>query len=609
MHQSPPRLHRKRTQFHGLAPVSRGTDPARRRSMKWRPLGALLWTLLSGCDGVISLPDPLGAAPGKKPIVQEPVKAVVRKASACSAEVSPGPSPIRRMTRAEYDRTVRDLLGDDTHPAAAFSAEEEALGFTNNAMALTTTSDLVEKHMSAAEQISLRVTGRLATLPWYACNVGAAGEDVCAGRFIEAFGLRAFRRPLDDDTRSELVTAFQQGRSIGSVDAAGMVQPPFIAGLRLVIEAALQSPDFLYRVELSDSAAEDRRAPGPGLTRLNDYELASRLSYLLWGSMPDEALLEAAARGELQTPAQVSEQARRMLEVGNARSQVVEFHRQWLDFDRIHNVGKAASVFPTWTAAIPDLMQTESEQFVENVVFDGAGTWDALMSAPYSMMNPALAAFYKVPGLMAGSDFQKVALDPNQRAGLLTQGALMAVNAHTNQTSPVHRGKLVRETFLCEVLGAPPPEVMIVVPEPKPGSTARERFAQHSASNGCKGCHKLMDPLGFGFENLDGVGVYRTTESEKAIDDSGEIVGTDVPGPFNGVRGLANKLTASKQARRCYVKQWFRFAYGRGETAEDACSLERIDGAFERQRRDVKQLILALTQTDAFLYRRTGVTP
>jgi hypothetical protein len=576
--------------------------------MVLRLIGGLAAALLVGCDAQIYVPvnGELPSQQKQKPKPIEPVRVKPKTACAPEAEVLPGPAPIRRMTRTEYDRTIRDLLGDDTHPAAEFSAEEEALGFTNNAVALTTTSALVEKHMAAAEQISLRVTARLSSLGWYSCNV-AAGENVCAAQFIDAFGLRAFRRPLDADTRSALLAAYQKGRTLGSIDANNQVQPPFIAGLRLVIEAALQSPDFLYRVELSEPNVDDRLPPGPGLVRLNDYELASRLSYLLWGSMPDEALFAAAAKGELRTKEQVAAQAQRMLEVSQARGQVVEFHRQWLDFDRIHNVGKAEAVFPDWGPAIPELMETESERFIEHVVFDGEGTWDALMSAPYSMLNPSLAAFYGAPPVLGG--FQKVAFDPRQRAGLLTQGSLLSINAHTNQTSPVHRGRLVRETFLCEVLGAPPPEVLIVVPEPKPGSTVRERFAEHSANASCRGCHRMMDPLGFGFESLDGVGIHRLTEAGKTIDDSGEIFGTDVPGPFQGVRGLVEKLKGSDQARRCYVKQWFRFAYGRGETPEDACSLERIDHDFERSRRDVKQLILALTQTDAFLYRRTGVSP
>jgi len=575
-----------------------------------RRISSLVCLLLVGCEAQIFAPESEDPTVSGKPpvvVVKPSAKLAPPVKTACTDDVMPGPSPIRRMTRTEYDRTVNDLLGDDTHPAAEFNAEEEGLGFNNNAMALTTTSALVEKHMSASERISLRVTSRLGTLPWYSCGAPLS-DDACAAKFIDAFGLRVFRRPLDEDTRAMLQVAYTQGKALGSIDAANVTQPAFIAGLRLVIEAALQAPDFLYRVEVSSAPVLDRRLP-PGLAKLDDHEVAARLSYMLWGSMPDEALFLAASNGELRTKQQVAAQAERMLEVAQARAQVVEFHRQWLDFDRIHNVGKSATVFPTWTPAIAGLMEKESEAFIEQVVFDGDGSWESLMSAPYSMLNPALAAFYNVTAATTGSGYQKVAFDPLHRAGLLTQGTLLAINAHTNQTSPVHRGKLVREAFLCEVLDAPPPEVNITVPEPKADSTARERFAAHSASNSCKGCHRMMDPLGFGLENLDGVGVYREKEAGRVIDDSGEVFGTDVPGTFKGVRGLATKLTSSKQAQRCYVKQWFRFAYGRGELAEDACSIERVNDAFTHDRHDIKKLVLALTQTDAFLYRRTGVAP
>jgi len=526
------------------------------------------------CDGDIATP-PLPAI--SVPTIQ----------SACTAEVSPGPAPIRRLTRQEYDRTIRDLVKDDSHPAAELGAEEEGLGFSNNAQALVTSSALVEKYMLAAEGISTRLSTELTRVTGYSCDPGAQGEDVCAGRFVDAFGPRAYRRALTSSERDALMGVFGQGRVLGATDAS-----PFIAGLQLVIQAVLQSPDFLYRVEMNE--------------QLTDFEIANRLSYLLWGTMPDEALLTAAGAGHLKTAAEIEREAKRLLAAPNARATAGEFHRQWLDYDRVHNVSKAASAFPSWSSAIPAMMERETAAFIEHVIFEGEGTWDALLTAPYSMMNEPLAAYYGVPASNAGSAFQKVAVDPTQRAGLLSQGSLMTINAHSNQTSPVHRGKLIRESFLCDVLAPPPKDVEINVPDPKPGSTARERFAQHSSNAACSGCHALMDPLGFPFEKIDGAGVYRSMDGDKPIDDSGEVNASDVPGAFHGVPGLARKLTASAQARRCYVKQWFRFAYGRGETAQDACSLERLDEQFVKNGRDIRALMLSLTQTDAFLHRKVG---
>lgn len=545
--------------------------------------------LTSACVGELVGPLP-------EPEQRRPDGGVVGAPSACTGAPISGSSPIRRVTHGEYENTVRDLLGDTTHPAADFGAEEEALGFNNNAIALTTSSALVEKQLAAAEGIASRVTERLASLPWYRCSLSTEGDDVCARRFIDAFGPRAWRRPLTAEERDALFALYAQGTSIGGTNANNVALPPFTAGLQVLITGVLLSPDFLYRVEATAEA---------GVVPVTDLELASRLSYLIWGSMPDDALLEAARRGALHTPQELASQAERLLDDPKARATVVDFHQQWLDFDRIHNVGKAAQVFPSWSNDIAALMETETEQFIERVVFDGEGTWDALMTAPYSYLNEPLASFYGVPWPGGSGDlvFRKVPLDPLQRSGLLTQGSLLTINAHSNQTSPVHRGKLVRESLLCQLLPAPPANVQINVPEPQVGSTARERFAQHSNNPSCSGCHKLMDPLGFSFENFDGVGKWRTHDSGKLIDASGEVMVSDVTGPFQGAAGLGRRLLGSRQAQRCYVQQWFRFGVGRGETALDACSLERLDESFQANGHDVKKLIVSLTQTDAFRYR------
>jgi hypothetical protein len=223
-------------------------------------------------------------------------------------------------------------------------------------------------------------------------------------------------------------------------------------------------------------------------------------------------------------------------------------------------------------------------------------------------VNADLAKFYGLSG-PSGKAFEKVRLDPTQRAGILTLGSLLTINAHSNQTSPVHRGKLVRERFLCDQMPPPPPNVMITPPEPDPTSTARERFAQHSSDPACGGCHSLMDPLGFGFENYDAIGRFRTAENGKTIDPSGTITQSDIDGTFGGVVDLAKKLTGSQDVQNCYVTQWFRFAFGRGETSADACTLSTVGAKFAAKQGNIKELLVAFTQSDAFLYRRAGGAP
>jgi hypothetical protein len=537
----------------------------------------------AGCIGDIGAPDEgLGVdPPGPGP-------------QSCAEGPQPGDAPIRRMTRFEYNNTVRDLLGDTTNPADGFAAEEEALGFNNNAANLTTSAQLAEKYMLAAEGISERATADLASL--LPCDPGPPGgmnEEQCAKDFIDDFVTRAYRRPLTADEKATFLSLWQIGKA----------ETDFTIGAQLVIQAALQAPAFLYRVEFGLPADGDAAVVG-----LDDWEMASRLSYMLWGSMPDDELFAAAEAGELSTKEQVAAQARRMVELPQARDSVRNFHQQWLDYDRIANVGKSAELFPDWSSAIGQLMREETETFLDQVIFEGEGDLEALLTAPYSYMNAELAEFYGVDA-MAGEDFVRVDLDPKERAGLLTLGTLLTINAHSNQTSPVHRGKLVREQFLCDLMPPPPADVMITVPEPDPTSSARERFAQHSEDEACSGCHVLMDPLGFGFENYDAIARFRTEENNEPIDASGTITASDVNGNFVGAVGLAKKLAGSQDVQSCYAKQWFRYAYGRGETKGDSCTTGWLDAKFAESGGKITELLVALTQTDAFFYRPAGGMP
>jgi len=220
------------------------------------------------------------------------------------------------------------------------------------------------------------------------------------------------------------------------------------------------------------------------------------------------------------------------------------------------------------------------------------------------MMNADLAAFYGITG-PTSAKFEKVDLDPAERSGFLTHASLLALNAKTNQSSPVHRGKFVREMLLCQMMPNPPNDKEIVPPEIDPKATTRQKFDQHSADPYCASCHHLMDPIGFGFEHYDGIGSWRDKDHGFPVDSKGELTGTeDVDGTFDGVPELAKKLAESQEVRQCIATQWFRFGYGRKEADEDACSLQKVDEAFAAAGYDIKELIVALTQTDAFMYRK-----
>jgi hypothetical protein len=225
-----------------------------------------------------------------------------------------------------------------------------------------------------------------------------------------------------------------------------------------------------------------------------------------------------------------------------------------------------------------------------------------LFTAPYAFRNKTLSDFYKAGGA-TGNGFARVDLDSTKYAGLLTQGGMMAAIAHTNQTDPTRRGKFVRVQLMCESIPPPPPNVMATPTNPDPNLTTRQRAENQRGSGVCGSCHQLMDKIGFGLEHFDAVGRFRDQENGKPIDVTGEIVGTDVPGTFDGAAELGKKLAASGELRQCAVTQWFRFAQGRSEESADACALERLNKAFGDSGNHVRELLLAMTQSDAFTVR------
>lgn len=503
--------------------------------------------------------------------------------------IKPGSSPIRRLNRFEYNNTVRDLLGDDSNPAAEFNKDEEALGFENNASALTVSSATAEKYMLVAEGISDRATNPITKN--VTCDPSVVGETECANEFIESFGRRAFRRPLQDDERIMFQGLYEAGRQAGD----------FREGIRFVIEAALQAPPFLYRVEFGQapSASEE-------YVLLNSFEMASRLSYLFWGSMPDATLFTAAEADELKTKEQIKIQAERMVQDPKARAMVKDFHRQWLDYDRVLGVGggKDAKLFPDWKSKYGPMMLEETNTFVEHVVFDSDHpTYAELMSAPYTFVNDELSVFYGLDPQVFDM-YRKVYPPEGHTVGLLTQGSLMTYYAHSDQTSPTHRGKWVREQLVCGVVSPPPPGADTTPPKVNPDSTARERFEQHTKDETCRACHVLMDPIGFGFENLDAIGRYRTQENGIPIDASGDLTVSDKDGEFDGVVELSNLLVNGQDGPDCYASQWFRYGNGRGEESDDSCTMYELKKSFREGSLDIKTLIISLTQTDAFLYKK-----
>jgi hypothetical protein len=498
------------------------------------------------------------------------------------------------LTRREYGNTVRDLLGATDNPAAAFTPDAHALGFDNIASSQSVSQLLAEQYDDAAIGLAAAAIADLPKL--LKCDPMAMGEDACVRKFVADFGLRAYRRPVTTAEQGRLVAFY-----MGSKAKYG-----FAPAVELLVQAFLSSPNFLYRPETSVVATSGTMPAAP--VRLSAYETASRLSYLFWGSMPDDALFQAAAENKLGTPAELATAAERLLADPRARASVAHFHTQWLELEGLPNLTKDAKANPNFKAALLPLWKREIETFLDDWAFKADGKLETLLLADYTFANKTLSAFYGYAPLTSESTFVKIKHD-GKRLGLLTQAALMARHANPDQSSPVHRGKFIREAMLCQDLPPPPNDIDVRPPPIKAGQTTRERFGIHTQVASCAGCHKLIDPVGFAYEHFDAIGQYREEDQGKPVDANAELFNTDVDGTFTGALELSRRLARSDMARGCVITQWFRFASGRQETAEDECSLALLKEHYKASGYSVRKLLLALTQTNAFLFKSAGGAP
>ncbi len=495
----------------------------------------------------------------------------------CGDEPAPGRAPLRRLTVVEYDNTVRDIFGDATRPAERLiDPERGAL----NADARNITPLIAEQYLAAAEDIAGRaVEGLEGLLQW---DRTTTGDAACAGQLVDRLGPRLFRRPLTAVERTELL----------ALHGAVAAELGFEDGVRAVLEVLLQSPQFLYRLELTT---------GDSIARLDGYQIATRLSYFLWNTTPDPELLRAAGAGELDSDAGVELHTRRMLEHPRSERATRRFFETWLELESVEGAVKDEQIFPDFNARIAELMRRETEEFVGAVMVDNGGDWRTLVSAPWTMLNDELAAYYGVP-LPGTDEFVRVDVDPAFHAGVLTQGAVLVSRDRPYETSPVHRGMFLRANLVCGDVPDVPEGLDVTPPDPDPSKTTRERLTEHRADPVCASCHDQIDPLGFTLEHFDGAGRFRATENGLPIDASGFVADSDFEGSVNGAVELAQGLMGSNEAHACFVKQWFRYAHARGEQDTDQCTIDRLTRQFRDSEFDIRELMVAVTLSDAFLY-------
>jgi hypothetical protein len=495
--------------------------------------------------------------------------------------------PARRLTRTEYENAIADLLGIDV--TAEWPQDTVALGFDNQVEAQPFTYGHAQGIGATAEAVALAAIEDLdALLP---CDP-SDDELACAELFIETFGRRAYRRALSEDEVARLTEVFEATLAADDLSTA----------IRLVLETILQSTHFHHRFELGQGEPD-----ADGTIALSGVEIASRLSFFFWASGPDEALLDAAEAGELDTPEGVRAEAERMLDDPRARRGLENFYRQWLRLDKLAAAQKDPTLFPDFDDAFAHDLSRGTLEFTSYVTLDAGGDLRDLLTSNIAVVTSRTAFLYGTDAPNGGLP-ALVVTNEDERAGIITDPAILAAHAKPDQTSPIARGLFVREALLCQTLPSPPDDVQIEVPPLDPTLTTRERYAEHSANPACAGCHSQIDGPGFAFENYDAIGRYRSSENDKPIDASAKIINAeDAEGDVDGALELAEVLADSEIMKRCFTTQVTRYAMGRGETPEDACAIEATSATSSGEAPTIRDILLAVTQRPTFLRRKVAV--
>lgn len=495
---------------------------------------------------------------------------------------------LRRLTHAQYNNHVRDLLKDASSPANNFPSEDYVNGFTNQYEALSVSPLLAEAYGLAAEKLAANAFRRGDSRGLIPCKPASDTDAACRARFVESFGRMAFRRPLEKEETARYEAIFRKSRT-------------FLGGAQAAIEAMLQSPSFLFWLEDTPNA------------KWKPYAAASKLSFFLWNTAPDGALLDAAARGELDSADGVERTARRMMQDAKARDGIDEFVSQWMRFDRVATASRERRAYPLFNSDLAAAMTAETKRFLNDLVWNDRDFMQAF-TASYTFLNSDLAAVYKVPP--PARDWDRVELPPEaERAGLLGQASFLTLSSKPDDTAPTGRGLFVREQFLCQQVPPPPPGVDTNLPpveESKP-VTNRERLAIHTTNQACVGCHNLIDPIGFGFEKFDAIGMRREKHKlqffpagasvaarrtppkvvELDIDTRGSVAGLRDSG-FTSPRGLGELLARTPECQECIVRQVFRYMAGRQETPADRPLIAGATDAFRASGFRFRELMVYL---------------
>jgi hypothetical protein len=492
---------------------------------------------------------------------------------------------MHRLNSNEYNYTVADVLGTSLHPADENWRGGELDGFDNIASQLGTTDTQFALYLDAAEALAADLFATPAQKARFLTCTTA--DAACAKEFASNVGLRLFRRPLRSTELARYEQLYTNIRGQGQEHEAA---------LKHLLWAMLSSAEFLYRIEL--------RGGAPGKRALNGYELASRLSYFLWNSAPDDALLDAAKTDALQGDDAVKATFERLLNDGKSNRFIESFVGQWLGARKVPNHAVATSLYPQWT---PDAAQAATNEMYLyfSEFLHSSRPWTDFLKADVNFVNAALAPVYGVPGI-SGSNLQRVEYTADERAGFMGLSGFLALSSTDRRTSPTSRGKWVLQRILCTDPPPPKPGIPLLSATGRNLDTGniRDALAQHRTDADCKNCHALFDPFGLALEHYDAIGRYRETYADGSpIDASTELVAsTAYPNgiKFDGIRGGADAVTGSTQFKACVVRKLFTFGLGRVPAGDDTGWLEAIQRDWEKGNLSVPELMQGIVLSTPF---------
>jgi hypothetical protein len=504
-----------------------------------------------------------------------------------STDFVPAPGGVKRLTVAQYRNSVRDLLGDQAAPPPLEPDTLVSGSAAVGAGRIVMSRQATEKFARAAFSLSrVALADPVWRARWIPCEAADPFEAGCAGAFLDRFGRRAWRRPLSPAERTRYLALIRGNGRAHLGDGVGAA----VAGF-------LQSPHFLYRVEVGVPDPQD-----PRRHVLTDFEMASRLSYFLWGAPPDDQLLDAAAQGHLSTDEGLRSEAERMLASPRAGDTVKTFFNELLRLDKLDHLAQFKEKYKQVSDTIGVAMREETLRVVQEIALDPKRDFREMFDARFTYVNGELAALYGLPAPADPKAFTRISLPASSpRVGVLGQASFLAINAHATAPSPTKRGRFIREALLCQAIPPPPPDVSTKLPKDGdgPARTTRQKLSVHRKLSQCNGCHKAMDPIGLPFETYDGIGAYRTKEdSGLPIDPSGELDGV----AFKDPRGLAVLLRNNPKVGVCVARHLYRFALGHLEGEGEEPLVADLAAGLERDGYRFLSLVLNVVKSRGFRY-------